>query len=74
MKFSQLHALALSLCLTLLIAVSLKYNFAEYPAYPTVMDINQIREILPHRLVFFTWNKQDFLCFAASNFGLCFFA
>lgn len=25
---------------------------AEYPAFPTVMDINQIREILPHRWVF----------------------
>ena len=24
-------------------------GFAGYPAYPTVMDINQIREILPHR-------------------------
>ncbi|KAJ6706581.1 3-HYDROXYACYL-[ACYL-CARRIER-PROTEIN] DEHYDRATASE [Salix purpurea] len=24
----------------------------KYPAYPTVMDINQIREILPHRFPF----------------------
>ena len=33
-----------------------------FPAYPTVLDINQIREILPHRL-----NKL-------SNFGLLFFS
>ncbi|RXH75641.1 hypothetical protein DVH24_039340 [Malus domestica] len=26
--------------------------FTEYPAFPTVMDINQIREILPHRFPF----------------------
>jgi len=24
-------------------------SFAGYAAFPTVMDINQIREILPHR-------------------------
>ncbi|PKI61203.1 hypothetical protein CRG98_018434, partial [Punica granatum] len=24
----------------------------KYPAFPTVMDINQIREILPHRFPF----------------------
>ncbi|XP_048437888.1 3-hydroxyacyl-[acyl-carrier-protein] dehydratase FabZ-like [Pyrus x bretschneideri] len=23
----------------------------QYPAFPTVMDINQIREILPHRVI-----------------------
>lgn len=28
------------------------WDFTGYPAFPTVMDINQIREILPHRLVF----------------------
>lgn len=30
------------------------HGFAEYPAFPTVMDVNQIREILPHRYVRFT--------------------
>lgn len=35
-------------CLKLLMCLFL---FSEYPAFPTVMDINQIREILPHRCV-----------------------
>jgi hypothetical protein len=43
--------------------------FAEYPAFPAVIDINQIREILPHRWVFL---KQLFVCvFYVSRF-LCF--
>ena len=40
---------------------------AEYPAFPTVMDINQIREILPHRWVFvkvFVFFFMCFLCFS----------
>lgn len=36
------------------------FCFAGYPAFPTVLDINQIREILPHRWVFFLTEKIEF--------------
>ncbi|TXG60639.1 hypothetical protein EZV62_015212 [Acer yangbiense] len=43
----------------------------RYPAFPTVMDINQIREILPHRYVDYS-NVELYVCFLVFIFDLFF--
>jgi hypothetical protein len=47
--FSNRNSLSLSLSGLVNLMGSFFFFFAGFPAFPTVMDINQIREILPHR-------------------------